>query len=102
MVSGVDVDSKEAFRRKAAWFSFLAPLICLLIFFSFLLFQDHFSEGVQILTFKIIGVGTFFIQVASVIMGGIGMFTKSVSAKILAALGIVISLIVGFFAFWGS
>jgi hypothetical protein len=93
-------DPKEAFRRKAAWFSFLAPLSCILIFFAFLLVQDRFSEGVQDLAFKLIGGGTFFIQIISVVMGGYGIFAKDIIAKIFAVLGIVISLVVGFFAFF--
>jgi|ERR1700722_7012616 hypothetical protein len=93
------IDAKQAFRCKAACFSFLAPLSCVLIFFVSLSLMNHFSPDIQGWIFKFVAVGTFIIQIISVIMGAFGMRAESILANWIAAIGIVISGIVGFLAF---
>jgi len=93
------LDLKQVSYWKAAWFSFLAPLSCGLVILIVSSFNDHLAPNVQIWVDRFILVGSFFIQIISVLMGGFGMYAKSVQAKVLAALGIVLSLIVGFFSF---
>lgn len=96
------LDLKQASYWKAAWFSFLAPISCGLIILIVSSFNDRLAPDVQIWVDRFILVGSFFVQIISVIMGGFGMFAKGIPMKVLAVLGIVLSLIIGSFTFFLS
>ena len=96
MSSNVQIhDSKQAFYRKAAWFSFLTPWTCLFIVIVNSSLPNHFSFSTQILIDKLITWGVFLLSFGGMIIGGFGIRTRSNLSQILAAIGIVVSLIIG-------
>lgn len=92
------LDSKQAFRWKAARFSFLAPLGCAFI----IVLSLSSCSNIGSLGERLILAGVFLIQFLSFTMGIFGMCANGTLAKALALVGILFSCIVGFAAFFLS
>jgi hypothetical protein len=94
------IDSKQAFRWKAAWFSLLAPLGSALISFLAFSFLEHFCSGnTENLVAQWILGGVFIIQIISLMMGIFGAYGGNLLTKTIALIGMVASFIVGDVAF---
>ena|ERR1700722_11416442 len=91
------INSKQTFRRNAAWFSFLIPLGSTLIGCSLLKFANNISTSGAIFYIAVF----LLIQIVSLAAGIFGIFSKANSIKIVSLIGVLMSCVIGFFAFLG-
>ena len=91
------IDSKQTFRRNAAWFSFLIPLGSTLIGYSLEKFANNISTSGAVFYIA----AFLLIQIVSLAAGIFGIFAKANSTKIVSLIGVLMSCVIGFCAFVG-
>src|SRR5579872_5442921 len=96
------LNSDNGFSEKAAWFSLLAPLSCVLIcFLTDYICKKHFPQSNVHLVGAYVCGAALVVQIFSLIMSLFGLGGNGLEVKGIAVIGMILSCIVGLFAGMG-